>query len=210
MTNREADGSATGHEAHSVSGADPVWLRPADLDGWPVTPRSDRVMRYRIPLHVAWAAMPRTTYEGSAPVHWYDGRTAAEWARVALLPTADPSADLAAWVETAVAVIGFPVPMPALAPSPRLIEWRREATSEALARSAGVDAVLGYTGLATVHDGDWNWLMRLYNLLMRKGMSVWNVTLAFESACPPGMDEQMIAVNDHVRAGATFGDLRLS
>lgn len=50
---------------------------------------------------------------------------------------------------------------------------------------------------------------RWYVLLVRKGCRAWVVTLSFLTAVLPGMPESMVESNDHVRAGAMLGRLRL-
>lgn len=208
MIDNDSNAADSGTFASTGTDGAPAWMLPAAPAGWPVAPRASADMRYRITLPVSWAETPRVADEGTVAVHWFDGRSPAEWARIAFMPAAEVSADLAAWVDATVAVSGFPVPIATLTPPPRLIEWSAE-TDAAITRRLGADAALGYVGLAAVHDADWNWLMRLYTLLVRKGSAAWHITLAFETACLPGMDPELIASNDHVRAGATFGDLSL-
>lgn len=48
----------------------------------------------------------------------------------------------------------------------------------------------------------------VYIVMARRANFAWKVTLSFESACLPGVPESVVASNDHVRAGATFGSLR--
>ncbi len=107
-------------------------------------------------------------------------------------------------------ITGFPVialTQPG-APPPALLKWQYEGAFPALAKRLGADEAHLYSGLARL-PGTPPELARLYMLLARRDTQAWKVTLSFASACPPGMPEEFVISNDHVRAGATFGDLRL-
>jgi hypothetical protein len=91
---------------------------------------------------------------------------------------------------------------------PRLMEWRYLGTCSSLSERLAVDGTHLYQGLAML-PGTSSELARFYVLLARRGTSAWKISLSFMSACLPGMDEEMVISNDHVRAGATFGYLRL-
>ena len=43
----------------------------------------------------------------------------------------------------------------------------------------------------------------------RKETFAWLITLVIETAALPGMPQQVIEVNDHVRAGASYGHVQL-
>jgi hypothetical protein len=52
-------------------------------------------------------------------------------------------------------------------------------------------------------------LRRVYVAAFRKETFAWLITLVIETAALPGMPQQVIEVNDHVRAGASYGHVQL-
>jgi hypothetical protein len=142
--------------------------------------------------------------------HVYRGVYASEWLTVAFMEQADPAGNLRNWIEAVVSMTGFPIlaMQQAIDPPPELLEWQYTGAYPTLSERLGVDETFLYHGAAKL-PGKPPELARIYALLARRGTLAWKVCLAFNSACPPGMPEEMIVSNDHVRAGATFGCLQL-
>ena len=113
------------------------------------------------------------------------------------------------WVDAIVSMSGFPVPamQHAADASLRLLEWQYQGNGQPLTERLAVDETHLYQGLAMLAAKPPE-LARIYILLARHGTLAWKDSLSLLSACPPGTPEEMIAANDHVRARATFGDLR--
>ena len=122
---------------------------------------------------------------------------------------ANPDSDMMLWVGAIVGMTGFPIPQMTDSGSepPELLEWDYQGTSEPLAKRLSVDELHLYSGLARLSN-ETPGLARFYILMARRGRSAWKVALSFASACVPGMPEEMVVSNDHVRAGATFGELK--
>lgn len=200
-------------EAAAAPGPDggrlPVWLEPADPESWPTRPVESPLLRYALRMRDTWSAAPAV---GGTPMeieHVYRGLSPAEWLIVSCMDRADAGSDMKQWVEIISVTTGFPVlAMQQLDPKPQLMEWGYGGSPAALAARLQVDEAHLYEGMAVI-PGEYNRMAHLYLVMARRGSFAWKVTLSFESACLPGMPEALVASNDHVRAGATFGSLRL-
>ena len=187
----------------------PVWAEPITLEGWPTYVVDSTALRYALPIREGWNPIPEVEELPMQVEHVYRGVYASEWLTVAFMEKADPSSNLRNWIDAVVRMVGFPILAmhQASDPPPELIEWQYVGAYPALSERLGVDETFLYHGAAKL-PGRPPELARIYTLLARRGTMAWQVNLSFNSACPPGMPEEMIVSNDHVRAGATFGYLR--
>ncbi len=186
----------------------PAWLTPVTLEDWPTRPVESPELHYRLPLRLGWSDHPQPFGTPSEQTHIYRGELPAEWLTVSFLPEADPQSYLGNWVEALIFMGGFPVPAMRDATQARLLDWQQEEGGEDLVTRLGADEIFLYQGMASL-PGQPPDLARFYILLLRRGTWAWKICLAFSSACPPGSSEELVAANDHVRAGASLGYLEL-
>jgi hypothetical protein len=188
----------------------PIWLEPIDLAGWPTHVVESEALHYALPLRQGWNTVPHRNETPVEKEHVYRGLYPADCLAISFMEQADPAANVRNWVEALLRLAGFPIQAlrrPDQAP-PELLQWQYEGTSLSLDQRLAVDETHLYQGLAML-AGTPPDLARIYVLLARRGTWAWKVSLSFLSACPPGMPEEMITGNDHVRAGASLGYLRL-
>ena len=108
------------------------------------------------------------------------------------------------------ALQGFPVIWSNSTTKPELMSWEYMSEIPALAARMNVDEAHGYMGVANYKALDpRSTLGRIYVLLVRKGRLAWQIALCFRTACFRGVPEEMLNSNDHNRAGAVLGTLRL-
>ena len=182
----------------------PAWLEPVTLAAWPTREVTSRELKYALPLPRRWNAVPQIVETPLDVTHIFTGDWAEERLQVSFMTAADPTHHLDNWVEAPLRLTGFPIPAASAADQPQLLEWSALSAPAALLEHLQIDEVHLYQGLG-VSPIDPSRLSRLYFLLARRGTLAWKVGLSFMTACPPGMPEPIIAANDHVRAGATFG-----
>jgi len=122
---------------------------------------------------------------------------------VQFMETADPGADIRAWAEAPLRLAGAPAASLALAGGdrPQLLEWREVPVPPGRWEADELAAFEGLTRAST--------LGRVYTVLARRGTLAWHVGLVLESACQPGSPDDVVERNDHVRAAAVIGALRL-
>jgi hypothetical protein len=141
-------------------------------------------------------------------MHVYRGPWPSEWLIVSLMDKAS-GGGMNQWVDAIVATAEFPVlEMLDGEDKPTLLEWRHRDDLGEYTKAHGLDDAHAYCGLAMLPGADRH-VARIYILLARRATLAWKITLAFESACLPRMPERIVAANDHVRAGAVLGGLRL-
>jgi hypothetical protein len=155
-----------------------------------------------------WDRTPATATRGTEVEHVYRGAQPGELLSVAFMDGADPTADMRDWIEPVVALTGSLLAAPR-GGSRELVEWMYLGRDGALTEEFDADEVHLYTGVAKVLLATVPSLNRLYVVLARKQARAWKLILSLATACPPGMPEAMIEANDHVRAGATLGHLKL-
>lgn len=187
----------------------PVWVEPITLEEWPTYVVDSAELRYALPMRQGWNPVPEVDKTPLQVEHVYRGVYATEWLTVAFMEQADPAGNIRNWIDATVSIAGFPIPAMQRAsdPPPELLNWQYVGDYPAMSKRLGVDETHLYHGVAKL-PGRPPALARIYTLLARRGTLAWKVSLSFESACPPGMPEDMIVTNDHVRAGATFGYLQ--
>jgi hypothetical protein len=91
---------------------------------------------------------------------------------------------------------------------PTLMDWRYESRFDAVAQRLSLDDAHCWSGLARV-GGDGTSLRRPYVAGYRRSNFAWLISLAPETAVLPGMSEEALYSNAHIRAGATFGNVQL-
>jgi hypothetical protein len=184
----------------------PIWTEPITLEGWPTYVVDSADLHYALPIRQGWNPVPEVDEMPMQVEHIYRGVYATEWLTVSFMAQADPSGDLKNWMDAVVNMAGFPILAMHRASDPpaELLEWQYVGAFPTLSERLGVEEALLYQGMAKL-PGKPPGLARLYALLARRGTLAWKVCLAFDSACPPGVPEEMVVSNDHVRAGATFG-----
>jgi hypothetical protein len=190
----------------------PIWVQPAEVEGWPTREVASPMLRYSVRLREGWTTSPQTRSTEMEVTHVYRGNTAADWLIITLMDQANDRGNMRNWVDGNQFLVGFPILDMTLGepkPKPNLLEWSCLGQFDELTARLGVDESLLYTGLAQV-EAQYPLFSRLYILAARRANFAWKVTLCFETACFPGVGEQMVAENDHVRAGATFGYVRFS
>jgi hypothetical protein len=134
-----------------------------------------------------------------------------EWLVVSFMDGADAASNIRNWVEPIISLSGFPILEMQVAcdPPPELMNWWYEGRDADLAARLGVDEAHRYQGVAKLAGATAVRLARLYIVIARRGTVAWMFALSFETASLPGMPVDLIDSNDQVRAGATFGNLRL-
>ena len=187
----------------------PLWARPAEVCGWPTREIVGGNLGYKVRLPEDWKDEPQRQTNDWGDEEVFRGAAEIECFTVEML-RARVTAPPGQWVDAVIAVSGFPIP--ALVGDregvPRLLEWEDLGLSLALADRFEADEVSLHKGLARFPRAS-SGLARLYILSVRRHEVVWKCSLSLATACLPGMPEEVVAANDHVRAGATFGYLRL-
>ena len=187
----------------------PVWMLPADPEGWPSVAYDSPALRYQIRVPQRWSAEPAVTARGHELQHVFAGGSPATLLSVRFMDNAVPGHNMRLWVETTQLLTGFPVmELTGSGPPPALLDWRYEGEFIVVADRLGLDEVHCWSGVARLQDASPP-LRRLYVAACRKDTFAWLITLVLETAVLPGMPEKFVETNDHVRAGATFGHVRL-
>jgi hypothetical protein len=188
-----------------MAGIVPVWCYRTASPGWHTRKLEDTDLRVVLNIHTGWSQRPTRINNPLDVEHRYAGRTPDEWLILNRMPDADPTADMTHWVNLFIAATGFPIIGLASHPDyqPNLLEWQEFEVAESLSKTLDVDEVHLFEGVGRIPE-----VMRIYIMLARRGTIAWKVTLTLASACLPGTDFQVITLNDHVRAGTTFGSLK--
>lgn len=189
----------------------PVWLKPVQLEDWPTQIIENTALGYHLPIPPGWQTTPIVNQTDLEIEHIFRGDMISEWLLISCMNQADPRSNLRNWVEVFLSLTGFPIlAMKQASDSPPdLLEWQYQGSCPALTERLNCDETHLYQGLAQF-PGKPPEFARLYILLARRKTVAWKVSLSLMSACLPGMPEEKVASNDHIRAGAIFGNLRLS
>ena len=189
--------------------AGPAWMMPAEPDNWPTVSYESPALRYRIRVPQRWAAEPNITATSTELQHVFHGSSPATLMSVRFMDKAVPGHNMRLWVEVPQAVTGFPVvELVSGGEPPRLLDWEYEGEFQVVADRLGLDEVHCWSGVAQL-DQVRPPLRRVYVAAFRKETFAWLITLVIETAALPGMPQQVIEVNDHVRAGASYGHVQL-
>ena len=184
----------------------PLWCKPAILDMWQTRLLDVEALHCALAIHEDWAHEPKVVTTPMDTEHQYHGRNAAEGLYINMMPDAGPQADITNWVNSIMKLTGFPILGLGLNRDnpPQLLQWNTVPASDSLIEQLAVDELVLFEGLARIPD-----LMRMYMLLARRDTTAWKITLTLASAVLPGADAEIVAANDHVRAGTSFGYLQL-
>lgn len=191
-----------------ATGELPRWMEKSDPQGWPTVPVESATLRYSLRIPKRWRSEPEVRGTSSEIEHIYSGPRVTEWLMVSFMDKANAESNMRNWVEGIIAMTGFPVAMK-LDPRPQLTKWDYLGKSQGIAKMLGVDEAHAYTGLATYQDSGGTVRGRLYLVMARRGSFAWKLALSIETACFDGVPPEMIYSQDHVRAGAILGELRL-
>lgn len=191
----------------------PAWFQPVRLDGWPTRVIESAGLRYALPIHQTWQAIhtgEAKDNDASSPYadEQYRGGNLSDGLSVQFTTEADPAAPLEAWAEVSYNLRGHAletVPSEAEVQTLELVDY---GSDEDAVAAWGVDDVQSLVGLARILKPD-PALARFYIVLARRDRWAWKFNLSFMSACLPGTADEVVRRNDHVRAGASFGFLKL-
>jgi hypothetical protein len=187
----------------------PIWCQTAALEGWQTEAIALPEVHCQLAVPQHWhpsVQLIRTPFEVEQRIQ---GQNWGEMLSLSLMEQSDPTADICNWVDGITQIIGFPIlALQKDEMFPELLEWNCEGSSPALTEHLQVDETYLYQGLARL-PGSPAEMIRLYLLLARREQRSWKVSLSFLSACLPGLPEGTVIRNDHVRAGAVFGGLKL-
>jgi hypothetical protein len=186
----------------------PRWLEPCDPPGWPTVPLKSATLRYSLRIPKRWAVTPHVRGTAREIEHLYIGTRKAEWLIISFMEKATATSNMTDWVEACIAMSGFPVILEQ-DPLPALRSWNYLGKLPGFAKKLGADEAHAYTGLANYPEDSGTVLGRLYIVMARRKSFAWKIALSFETACFEGMPEEKVYANDHVRAGAILGNLRL-
>ncbi|KAH6974983.1 heterokaryon incompatibility protein-domain-containing protein [Ilyonectria sp. MPI-CAGE-AT-0026] len=189
----------------------PVWLKDCTVEGWPTKPIKSATLRYSLRIPERWSTDKEVRGTASQTEHVYHGGVGndSDWLIIGFQEDVNEYGDLTGWVTMGMIVTGFPV-LCGLETEPELLPgtWQYMGQIPNLGVKLKVDEVHGYMGVAK-YKASPPMLGRVYVLLLRKGRFAWNIALSFRTACLPGTSGKMLDTNDHNRAGAILGTLKL-
>lgn len=190
----------------------PVWLQPIDLEQWKTVDIENKEQNIKLRLHEDWQVSNTITPSHKMMAHeiHYRGKQDAEWGLLHYMPNANPDHDLKEWVEAAIKLTSFPIlAMNVAFDSPaRVMEMSNWGDYDTYMQHVGCEEMIAYDGIMQLPSSIGG-IAHFYIVVMRHGTQAWKVELAFHSACLPGTHDETLNRNDHVRAGATFGYIKL-
>jgi hypothetical protein len=186
----------------------PRWLESSNPAGWPTQDLRNSTLQYSLRIPPSWATDPTVRGNSLEVEHLFRGKRAAEWLTVAFMEDADPDANIRDWIDGFIDRTGFPALVESRS-EPSLRTWDYLGRLAVVAAKLKVDEAHAYTGLANYSDGGTPVLGRVYILLARRKRYAWKIALSFETACFDGMSDKRVYEQDHIRAGAILGSLRL-
>jgi hypothetical protein len=190
----------------------PVWLQPIELDQWQTIQIQPDGLDIQLRLHSDWELVKEIEARDIRVAHetHYRGKQEAEWCIIHYLPNANLDDSLKEWVESPIKMTGFPiVAMNDAFESPAsVMEMTHWGRFQAYKELVGCDAMVAYDGFMRLPPSIGG-VAHFYILVLRKETRAWKIELAFHSACLPSSDEDTLNRNDHVRAGASLGYIKL-
>ena len=190
----------------------PVWLIPTTLSAWPTGPVHNDTLRYALHLPKRWIQQPlvRGTATQVEHVYWGNASQEAEWLCIDFMGNIQQGYHSNHWVDSVMALSGLPVVFihDDTSRGPKKRTWDYLGSIAALAKKLQADEAYGWTGIFQ-YQRDYIMLGRMYAIVVRRGSFGWKIVLSFNTAVLEGMPESILESNDHVRAGAILGDLRL-
>jgi hypothetical protein len=185
----------------------PVWLKEASSERWPVELFNTPLLRYSLAIPKRWNATPVLSTTQMEVKHLFRGPWPSEFLAVSFMEKST-GGNMKNWVDGILQLTGLPILEIQTEPKPVLSEWLYEGAFEVVARKYAVEEAHCYSGIIELNDQDRH-RARVYILLLRKGTFSWKFVLSFETALFSGMESSVIYKEDHVRAGCTFGKLKL-
>ena len=190
----------------------PVWLTPIILSAWPTVPIHNNTLRYALRLPERWVQTPlvRATETQVEHVYWGNASQEAEWLCIDFMGNIQQGNHSNRWIDSVLMLTGLPV-VPihdekSRGPKRRSFDYL--GVMPALAKRLEADEAYGWMGVFQ-YQRNYVMLGRVYALIVRRGSFGWKIVLSFNTAVLDVMPERMLESNDHVRAGAILGDLRL-
>jgi hypothetical protein len=101
----------------------PVWLEPADPEGWPTVPFESPLLRYSLRIPKRWSSTPKIKSVHTETSHVFSGPWPTEWLIVSFMDKATAGSQMTNWVDPIIAMIGVPIPelKTSSGPQPNLI-----------------------------------------------------------------------------------------
>ncbi|MEM7535133.1 MAG: hypothetical protein AAF639_23355 [Chloroflexota bacterium] len=199
----------------------PIWVQPSTHPQWPTRTIHSQPLAIELPIPGRWQSRTEVSETNLGmsmgalkPIiqkeQTYFGANISDWVSIRLIENAPPAQPLESWVDSFLQLIGFPTVIPNIAgeATGKLLSWEEYGACQSLAQQWRVDDVSLYQGLARLSTENTTELAHLYIVLARRKRQSWNICLSLSSACLPSMPEELIAANDHVRAGATLGHMQ--
>lgn len=186
----------------------PIWFQPTKLEAWATRPMKNNIVYCYLHFPRIWEPTPEMNETPQDIEHIFRGVQPTEWLIIKVMEQADPSANLRDWLEVILGLTGFPI-LPiaqACAAPPTLLQWDYYGPYSDLTEQLEVDETHVYHGLANL--GESSKFAGLYVLLARRKTRAWQVALSLTSNYSPGASTDAAITEDHMRAGATLGNLR--
>ena len=190
----------------------PAWLIPITLSAWPTVPIHNSTLRYALHLPKRWVQDPlvRGTRTQVEHVYWGNASQEAEWLCIDFMGNIEQGNHSHKWTDSALLLGGLPiVPIhDEKSRGPKKRSFHYLGVIPALAKRLEADEAYGWMGIYQ-YQRSCTVFSRVYALVVRRGSFGWKIVLSFNTAVMEGMPERILESNDHVRAGAILGDLRL-
>ncbi|KAJ9502285.1 hypothetical protein H2202_002350 [Exophiala xenobiotica] len=196
----------------------PVWLTDGTVDDWPTKEIKSASLRYTLRIPEWWSSEYRVRGTYLETEHLYYGRSDAEWLMVSFFDNVKPT-----WGDPRIQVrvlTGLNGGMPFMHPldadrAPKLVPntYVYLGALPSLVSKLNATEAHGYTGVTEVASRgtqDTTAFARYYLLIVLNGNFFWRITLSFETKLPPISLEKELRSDDHLRAGAILGRLRLA
>jgi hypothetical protein len=174
---------------------------------WSTEPATAPDVRFTGAVGQGWEAGGTETLGAQTTARWTSG-VPGEGLVVTLLTGATAEADLSGWLDAPMALAGLDPQVVPVAGEGAPLTW---GEAPGFVAAADVDEQVARSGLLrfTATGADRPELLRSYVLLARRDDLAWKVAVALASAVPPDAPDDVVEVNDHVRARALLADLVL-
>ena len=185
----------------------PAWLQDASDKHWPVELFNTPLLRYSLAIPKRWNATPILSTTQMEVKHLFKGPWPSEFLAVSFMEKST-GGNMKNWVDGIMQLTGLPVLEISTDTKPVLSEWSYEGAFDVVAQKYAAEEAHCYSGVIELNDQGRH-RARVYILLLRKGTFSWKFVLSFETGLFRGIEDAVIYKEDHVRAGSTFGKLKL-
>jgi hypothetical protein len=143
-------------------------------------------------------------------IYWGSSSQDADWIVVSFMENVDENNTMKKWVDVPMMLARCPItPIhDGQDRGPNIQTWNYLGSEPAFKDKMKADETHCFMGTAT-YKRSFTMLSRIYIVLVRRKRFAWKISLSFMSACFDGMPDALIESNDHVRAGAILGELKL-